>query len=172
MKKCRVYLPEPGRSMELLERGFGTRRGNRLDLSPYEAFFLTEKARIKVVKESNGTPLTLHDLVSAFSKGKQEIWIRYLVYRDLRDRGYIVRESKRVDFEICGKGAERRLVSIVYEGKEASLQELTILIRYAAKQKKELILAVIDRRTDLVYYSIGEIEFQESPAARLNSRTV
>ncbi|MCJ7761621.1 hypothetical protein MUP59_10870, partial [Candidatus Bathyarchaeota archaeon] len=70
MKKGRVYLPEPGRSMELLERGFGTRRGNRLDLSPYEAFFLTEKARIKVVKESNGTPLTLHDLVSAFSKGK------------------------------------------------------------------------------------------------------
>ncbi|MEM2941843.1 MAG: hypothetical protein QXT81_00225 [Candidatus Bathyarchaeia archaeon] len=95
---------------------------------------------------------------------RQETWIRYLVYRDLRDRGYIVRESRKVDFEIYGKGAERRLVHIVYEGGEASLRELTTLVRYAAKQHKELILAVIDRRTDLVYYSVGEMDFHRRPA--------
>lgn len=159
-RKGKVYIPEADRLMELLDRGFGTLRGERLELSPYESFFLVEKARIKVADKDSGNPLSLHDLVARFSMGKQEIWIRYLVYRDLRDRGYIVRGSEKVDFEIHGKGAERRLVSIVYEGKEANLQELTALIRYAAKQKKELILAVIDRRTDLVYYSIGEMEFR------------
>ncbi len=60
----------------------------------------------------------MHDLVARFSMGKQEMWIRYLVYRDLRDRGYIVRDTDKVDFEIHGKGAECRLVSIVNEGKE------------------------------------------------------
>lgn len=147
--------------MELLDRGFGTRHDNRLDLSPFESFFLTEKGRITVIDTKKKEPLSLHDLVTRLSLGKQEIWIKYLVYRDLRDRGYIVRESKKFDFEIHGKGAERRFVYIVYEGAEASLKQLTKLIRHAAKQQKELILAVIDRRTDLVYYSIGEIIFQE-----------
>jgi len=158
----RISVPEVERLMELLDRGFGTRRDKKLDLSPYEAFFLTEKGRINVIDANNKKPLSLHDLVTRFSQGKQETWIKYLVYRDLRDRGYIVRESQKVDFEIHGKGAERRLVYIVYEGREASLQELTTLIRYAAKQQKELILAVIDRRTDLVYYSIGEMNFQRT----------
>jgi len=157
----KIYIPEADRLMELLDRGFGTRRDKRLELSPYETFFLTEKGRIKVLDKRSGSAMSLHNLVASLSMGKQEIWIRYLVYRDLRDRGYIVREANRVDFEIHGKGSERRLVSIVYEGREANLHDLTTLIRYAAKQRKELILAVIDRRTDLVYYSIGEIEFQQ-----------
>lgn len=158
----KVSIPDADMLMELLDRGFGTRRDKRLDLSLYEAFFLKEKGRINVIDARNKELLSLHDLVNRLSLGKQEIWIKYLVYRDLRDRGYIVRESQKVDFEIYGKGAERRLVYIVYEGGEASLQELTVLIRYAAKKQKELILAVIDRRTDLVYYSIGEMSFRRT----------
>jgi len=160
-KKGGVYISESDNLMELLDRGFGTLRGKKLFLSSYEAFFLTEKGRITVLDEEDGPTLSLHELVKRLSMGKQEIWIRYLVYRDLRDRGYIVRETVKVDFEIHGKGAERRLVSIVYEGGEASLQKLSVLLRYAAKQKKELILAVIDRRIDLVYYSVGEMEFRK-----------
>ncbi len=163
-KKRRVYIPESDRQIEFLDRGFGTRSGKKLELSPYEAFFLSEKGRIKVTDEDKQKNLSLHDLVKKLSMGKQEIWIRYLVYRDLRERGYIVRETKKVDFEIHGKGADRRLISIVYEGGESSLHELTNLLRYAARQKKELILAVIDRRTDLVYYSIGEMIFQKNKA--------
>jgi tRNA-intron endonuclease len=163
-KKSQVYIPENDRQIEFLDRGFGTRRGKKLELSPYEAFFLTEKGRIIVTDKDKQEILSLHDLVKELSMGKQEIWIRYLVYRDLRERGYIVRETKKVDFEIHGKGAERRLISIVYEGGESSLHELTNLLRYAARQKKELILSVIDRRTDLVYYSIGEMIFQKNKA--------
>jgi len=85
--------------------------------------------------------------------------MRYLVYRDLRDRGYIVREEKKVDFEIYGKGAVRRLVSIVYEGQEASIKALSRLTSFALQEKKELILAVIDRRTDIVYYTLGKQSF-------------
>jgi tRNA-intron endonuclease len=163
-KKRRVYIPENDKQMGFLDRGFGTRLGKKLELSPYEAFFLTEKGRIKVKDEEKQEILSLHDIVTRLSMGKQEIWIRYLVYRDLRERGYIVRETKKVDFEIHGKGAERRLISIVYEGGESSLHELTNLLRYAARQKKELILAVIDKRTDIVYYSIGEMIFQKNKA--------
>jgi tRNA-intron endonuclease len=102
--------------------------------------------------------LELRDLVQKYSVDKPEIWIKYLVYRDLRERGYIVRESTRAfDFDIYGKGPLRRLISIVYEGGEASLRKLSKLLQYSDKEKKELILAVVDRRTDIVYYTLSSL---------------
>ncbi|MBS7650625.1 MAG: tRNA-intron lyase [Candidatus Bathyarchaeia archaeon] len=157
-----VYIPYVEGATDLLERGFGTLKGKKLILSPYECFFLREKGRISVVEKDTGRSLSLKELVRRYSRKRREIWIKYLVYRDLRERGYIVREASKVDFEIHGKGAERRLISIVYEGGEANIKELESLQRYAAEQRKELVLAVIDRRTDLVYYSVEEMTFNKN----------
>lgn len=145
--------------MELRDRGFGDLRSGKLLLSPYESFYLIEKQKIRVFAKKAERELELRDLVRKFSVGKPEIWIKYLVYRDLRDRGYIVREStKAFDFDIYGKGPLRRLISIVYEGGEASLRKLGKLLRYSDKEKKELLLAVVDRRTDIVYYTLSSLK--------------
>src|SRR2546425_11171607 len=59
------------------------------------------------------------------SKPPSDSRTKYLVYRDLRDRGYLVRESEGgFDFETFGKGATRRQVSIVFEGGESTLERL------------------------------------------------
>lgn len=154
----RVILPEASRVMELRERGFGDLKGNRVLLSPYESFYLLEKGRIRVQEKKRRSDLGLRELVERLSPGRPEIWIKYLVYRDLRDRGYIVREAPTVDFEVHGKGAIRKLISIVYEGGEASLRTLRRLLRYATREKKDLIIAVVDRRTDIVYYSLTNLQ--------------
>ena len=153
-----VYIPYKSELMELRDRGFGDLRNDKLLLSPYESFYLVEKQKIRVFTKNANRELELRDLVRRFSVGKPVIWIKYLVYRDLRDRGYIVREStKAFDFDIYGKGPLRRLISIVYEGGEASLRKLGKLLRYSDKEKKELILAVVDRRTDIVYYTLSSL---------------
>jgi len=155
----RVYIPYKPELMELRERGFGDLRANKLLFTPYESFYLIEKQKIRVFDKRDETELELRDLVRKFSVGKPEIWIKYLVYRDLRDRGYIVREStKSFDFDIYGKGPLRRLISIVYEGGEASLRKLGKLLKYSDREKKELILAVVDRRTDIVYYTLSSLK--------------
>ncbi len=155
----RVYIPYKSELMELRERGFGDLRAEKLLFTPYESFYLIEKQKIRVFDKRNENELELRDLVRKFSVGKPEIWIKYLVYRDLRDRGYIVREStKAFDFDIYGKGPLRRLISIVYEGGEASLRKLGKLLKYSDKEKKELILAVVDRRTDIVYYTLSSLK--------------
>jgi tRNA-intron endonuclease, archaea type len=158
LSRGRVYLPDPGKAMELRERAFGTLAGNRVNLNPYEAFYLTEKNRIKVQTETTRKPLSLQQLVTKLSIGKPAIWIKYLVYRDLRDRGYLVREKERFDFETFGKGATRRLIYIVYEGGETSLEELAKMSAKANNEGKDLVLAVIDRRTDIVYYTLNTVE--------------
>ena len=154
----RVYIPYKSDLMELRDRGFGDLKGDKLVLSPYESFYLLEKLKIRVLSKGANRELELRDLVQKYSGVKPEIWIKYLVYRDLRDRGYIVRESTiAFDFDIYGKGPLRRLISIVYEGGEASLRKLTKLLQYSDKEKKELILAVVDRRTDIVYYTLSSL---------------
>ena len=154
-----TYIPYKSELMELRDRGFGDLKGSKLVLTAYESFYLHEKQRIKVVDKKDKHELSLRDLVRRFSVGKPAIWIKYLVYRDLRDRGYLVREStKMFDFDIYGKGPMRRLISIVYEGGEASLRKLSRLLAYADKERKELILAVVDRRTDIVYYTLSSLQ--------------
>jgi len=157
IRKGNVFIPNATGLFELRERGFGDLKGRKLVLSTYEAFYLIEKGKIQV-REKGGKRLELRDLVERFSAGRPEIWIKYLVYRDLRDRGYIVRETKRVHFEVHGKGAVRRLIYIIYEGAEASLKVLRSLLRFAVQQKRDLILAVVDRRTDIVYYSLSTLK--------------
>jgi tRNA-intron endonuclease len=155
-----VYIPYKSELMDLRDRGFGDLKKGKLCFTPYESFYLIEKQRIRVFERKSEKELTLRDVVQRFSIGKPEIWIKYLVYRDLRDRGYIVRESGRdFDFDIYGKGPLRRLISIVYEGGEASLRKLQKLLASAEKEKKELILAVVDRRTDIVYYTLSSLRF-------------
>jgi len=153
-----VYIPYKSELMELRDRGFGNLNKDKLYFTPYESFYLIEKQKIKVSAEKDEKVVSLRDLVRKFSLGKPEIWIKYLVYRDLRDRGYIVRESDRnFDFDIYGKGPLRRLISIVYEGGEASLRKLEKLLTISEREKKELILAVVDRRTDIVYYTLAPL---------------
>jgi len=153
-----TYIPYRPELMELRDRGFGDLKGNKLVLTAYESFYLHEKQRVVITDKRDKHELTLRDLVRRFSVGKPAIWIKYLVYRDLRDRGYLVRESSKMfDFDIYGKGPMRRLISIVYEGGEASLKKLSKLLVFADRERKELILAVVDRRTDIVYYTLSSL---------------
>lgn len=161
LSKGTVYLREPSKLMDLREKAFGTLTDDRIVLNPFETFYLVEKKRINVLDEKTRKAKSLQELVTRLSVGKPAIWTKYLVYRDLRDRGYLVREGEAgYDFESFGKGAMRRLVSIVFEGGESTLEKLARLSAKANKDGKDLVLAVIDRRTDIVYYTLNPETFQ------------
>src|SRR5947199_9960297 len=116
LSKNKVYLKEPEKLMELREKAFGTLADNKLFLSPYEAFYLVEKRRAHVTDEKTGKEKTLENLVTKLSIGKETIWTKYLVYRYLRDIGYLIQESEQgFDFETFGKGTTRRQASIDIE---------------------------------------------------------
>jgi tRNA-intron endonuclease, archaea type len=161
LSKGQVFLREPSKVMDLREKAFGTLTGEKITLNPYETFYLVEKKRINVLDDKTKQMKSLQQLVTGLSVGKPAIWTKYLVYRDLRDRGYLVREGENgYDFESFGKGAMRRLVSIVFEGGESTLEKLARLSAKANKDGKDLVLAVIDRRTDIVYYTLNPENFQ------------
>lgn len=161
LSKGVVHLRDPEKLMDLREKAFGTLMGDRITLNPYETFYLVEKRRINVLDEKTKKSKSLQELVTRLSVGKPAIWTKYLVYRDLRDRGYLVRDGEAgYDFESFGKGAMRRLISIVFEGGESTLEKLARLSAKANKDGKDLVLAVIDRRTDIVYYTLNPESFK------------
>ncbi|MCX8170101.1 MAG: hypothetical protein N3D72_03310, partial [Candidatus Methanomethyliaceae archaeon] len=88
----KVVLIGPGHE-ELHRQGyFGELEGEKLILSDVEALFLMDKEKIAIMDES-GRILSFKDLVYKLSEKNENLWLKYLLYSDLRRRGYIVKEG-------------------------------------------------------------------------------
>jgi tRNA-intron endonuclease len=148
---------------ELSSRGYGVAKGKELLLTFCEALYLLDK-QILEVKTEKGPKVTFQTLVQIYGRTNENAWAGYLIYRDLRSRGYVVREGfgSKVDFRLYDRGdyskdAAKYLILSVQEGKPMSIPDLTNSLTESLSLKKELILAVVNRRGEIVYYSVSEL---------------
>ena len=149
----------------LTQRGYGAAEKNSLTLSFYEALFLSDK-QLLIVEDKKGDQVYFQTLLQAYEKVDENAWMHYLVYRDLRSRGYVVREGfgVAIDFRIYergayGKDAASSLVLSMQEGKPLSMEDLSNAISQTQSLKKDLVLAVMNRRGEIVYYSVSPLRF-------------
>ena len=151
---------------ELSSRGYGVVEGKELRLNFYEALYLLDKQMLET-EDEQGRNVSFQSLVQRYESVNENAWAGYLVYRDLRSRGYVVREGfgSRVDFRVYDRGDYSRatakyLIISVQEGKPTSLEDLTNSLTESLGLKKELVLAVINRRGETVYYSVSELNLK------------
>ncbi|MGQ9760117.1 MAG: tRNA-intron lyase [Candidatus Methanomethylicaceae archaeon] len=145
---------------------FGEMENGRLTLFDVEALFLLEREKI-VVTDSNGKPMTFPEIVALLSRKDPDLWLRYLLYSDLRRRGYIVKLGYGPGLEfrvyrrgaVVGKEPAKYLVYGLVEGKTVSISELRNIANTAKLSNKDLVLAVIDRQGEITYYDATEITF-------------
>ncbi|OLS13303.1 MAG: tRNA splicing endonuclease [Promethearchaeota archaeon CR_4] len=137
--------------------------GGPLILSPEEVLVLLERKRLQVVGIDNAE-LNFETLSKLFSEKIADLWIKYLVYRDLRTRGYIVRKGigDGIEYRVFKRGAKKGedeakyRISIVIEGKPVELRVLDKITKYSVSSRKKLVLAVVDRLGEITYYSIDQ----------------
>jgi len=137
----------------------------KLVLNSVEALILLERNKIKVI-DNNGKEYTFNELMRYLEKKDRNIWIKYIVYRDLRSRGYIVRSGPGdvAEYRLYERGAKlgqdvaKYLIGIVEEGRPFSLTELDKITKAARSLGKELILAIVDRQGDITYYKVSRLE--------------
>jgi tRNA-intron endonuclease len=148
----------------LSSRGYGVPENDELILTLYEALFLLGKEILEVRDEKTGEKMGFQDLLKRFQSVDENAWVRYLIYRDLRSRGYVAREGfgLGIDFRVYergeyGKETAKYLIFGIQEGQPLSMEELARTLRYVHSLKKNLILAVINRRGEIVYYSISQL---------------
>ena len=147
----------------LSSRGYGTPETKKFILSFHEALYLIDKEML-TVNDKKGKEINFQQLLESYKKQNENAWVNYLVYRDLRSRGYVVREGfgEGIAFRIYergtyGKDTAPYMIMSTQEGQPLPIEELTNALQLCKNQKKELILAVMNRRGETVYYSIGEL---------------
>jgi tRNA-intron endonuclease len=161
-----VKITEKSSVDALSSRGYGTAENEVFTLAFYEALYLLDKEMLEV-KDENGEEVDFQSLLGCYEGVDENAWVNYLVYRDLRSRGYVVREGfgAGIDFRIYERGAYGKdtasyLIKSAQEGKPVLIEDLINALLQCQSLKKELILAVMNRRGEIVYYSVSQLTFK------------
>jgi len=167
IKGTAVTVSSPEGIEQFSSKGYGVDEDGKLTLALYEALFLLGKGAITVTDKQTKKQLEFQELLKRFQQVDKDAWVRYLIYRDLRGRGYVAREGfgLGIDFRIYergdyGKGTAKHLIFGVQEGQPVTLEKLARTQRHVQNLKKNLILAVINRRGEIVYYSLSELNLK------------
>ncbi len=132
-----------------------------LTLNFEEALHLFERGVICISNES-GIALSISDCSTIFSKREKGFWSDYLVYKDLRNRGYIINRgiSNLVKYRLYPRGAKigktpsKTMICPLAEGQTINLEELDKIVVQIQSIKKELLIACVDRLGDVSYYEL------------------
>jgi len=167
LKETIVTVSSPDGIEEFSSKGYGVTENGKLRLAFHEALFLLRKGAIEIKNGKTKENLVFQDLLKRFQSVDKDAWVRYLIYRDLRSRGYVAREGfgLGIDFRLYergdyGKGTAKHLIFGIQEGQPVSVQKLARTQRYVQNLKKKLVLAVINRRGEIVYYSLSELNLK------------
>jgi tRNA-intron endonuclease len=164
LRESNVLVSSPEDIEGLSSRGYGVSENGKLVLTFYEALFLLSKGILEVEDEKTGGEVDFPDLLRRFQLVDENAWVKYLIYRDLRSRGYVAREGfgLGIDFRVYergeyGKETAKYLIFGIQEGQPVSVEDLARALRYVQSLKKKLVLAVINRRGEVVYYSLSQL---------------
>ncbi|MCS7095190.1 MAG: hypothetical protein NZ988_05220 [Thaumarchaeota archaeon] len=142
--------------------GFGElEEPGKLNLTVYEAAYLAEEGNLAVVDEA-GKALDFQTLVGRLSGSIKGFWINYVVYRDLKRRRYHVKHGVvpslyLMVYEKGKRDSAKYFVFPMFEGFPVKVSELMELIWHSKSVGKQLLLAIVDRRGEVIYYTCSEV---------------
>jgi tRNA-intron endonuclease, archaea type len=165
LDKGEVRIAERERFRELEESGYGSREGQDLLLRDYEALYLLYAKKLDL-EDKTGEKISFQKLAEISQKKAGDSWTKFVIYRDLRSRGYIVREGFGfgTDLRVYERGdypkkPAKYVVFALDEGIEKGMADLQKSVKEMAKMGKEAIIAVIERRGEVIYYKVSKARF-------------
>lgn len=139
---------------------FGEQKDEKIQYSLTEAMFLVEKGKMEIfLKEKK---LTKKEFTEKCRKIDKKIQIKYPVFKDLRERGYVVKTALKfgADFRVYEKGSKpgekhaKWIVFTEHESNRLTWHEFSAKNRVAHSTKKNLLLAIVDEEGDISYYEV------------------
>ncbi|MEM3025569.1 MAG: tRNA-intron lyase [Candidatus Nitrosotenuis sp.] len=151
----------------LEQKGYGETRHGRFLLKPFESLYFLFYKKLHLTKDKK--IIGFDELLQICSKFDENALTKFLIYRDLRVRGYTVKDGFGFgsDFRVYERGqfgekGAKYLVFGLAEGKQEKIGALQKNIEEITKMGKEPILAVIERRGEVIYYKISLVRFVEN----------
>ena len=149
---------------ELLAKGYGERYDDEFILNSFEALYLLYTKKLQVLKITK--KISFNSLIEIYKKDESDIFTKFLIYRDLRNRGYVAKNGFGFgsDFLVYEKGqfgkkGAKYLIFALNEGTQEKILHVQRNIEQITNMGKEPIIAVIERRGEVIYYKISKINF-------------
>lgn len=165
-KKCLTKIVDARSQDQLRNKGYGDKEDNEYLLETYEALYLLYLNKLVI---NNGNIDNFGGLLKHVLKYDKEIVTRFLVYRDLRSRGYVVKEGFGfgADFRVYERGEYEKkrakyVVFCISEGINVKVGELSKDVREIETMGKNAIAAVVERRGEVIYYKLTNMKFKEN----------
>ena len=163
----KIIVINPKMQNILTERGFGEPEKDTLVLDSFEALYLLYNNKLEL-KKVNKT-IIFDELIQQYIQKNDDILTRFLLYRDLRTKGYVVKDGFGFgsDFRVYERGnyglKDAKFIIFAFnEGTQQKLGKLYKNIEQITKMGKEPIIAVIERRGEIIYYKINKMNFLEN----------
>jgi tRNA-intron endonuclease, archaea type len=139
---------------------FGEISEGKIKYSLSEALFLVEKKQMELFQR--GKKIPEKDIQKKLFRIDNKLQVKYLVFRDLRAKGYIVKTALKfgAEFRVYEKGAKpgekhaKWVVFTDHETKKISWHDFSAKNRVAHSTKKNLLLAIVDEEADVTYYQV------------------
>jgi len=133
----------------------------KVQLSLLEALYLLEKNKL-LIKDYRKKNVSSDDFIKKTKKVEPNFWIRYCVFKDIRDRGYIIKTALKfgADFRVYDRGVKpgedhaRWIIYPVHEGSALTWYDFAAKNRVAHSTKKRLMIGIVDNEGDVTYYEI------------------
>lgn len=133
----------------------------KVELSLLEALYLFEKGKL-VIKSEAGRKISFESYVRKAKKVEPNFWVRYCVFKDIRNRGYIIKTALKfgADFRIYDRGIKpgedhaKWVVFPVHESSTLTWHDFSAKNRVAHSTRKRLLIGIVDDEGDVTYYEI------------------
>ena len=160
-----VVIPDQKEGSQIYNKGnYGypiSKGGLNLDL--LEATYLLESKRLEVTNK--GKIISFEELFKHSSSIHEDFDIRYMVFRDIRSRGFVVKnETGDFDFSVFPRGKTisnsrpEFMVKAVSERTAFDLHTFFENVQKTQMKEKKLLYAVVDEEGDLTYYVVSSKE--------------
>ena len=165
--KNQTVVLEPKLQQQLNQKGYGEMDHSKLLLKSFESLYLLFTDRLTIFKGKKNVDFDSY--LQICKKQDKDILTKFLVYRDLRNRGYTVKDGFGFgsDFAVYAKpfspkSPSKFLVFSLNEGKHEKMSKLRQKIEEINKIGKEPIIAVVQRQGEIIYYKLSRMNFYQN----------
>lgn len=135
--------------------------GNRLQLSLVESVFLLGENKLKLFKDKE--EIGFKKLIEISADKIPRFDIKYLIFKDLRKKGLIVKlhdKKDLFDFHIYKGNKDKKscFVSAFSERDAIDINKIKYLVDSSIKKNGDLWFAIVDEEGDITYYNVDKFD--------------
>lgn len=143
---------------------FGEQKEGKIYYSIFEALYLAEKAKLQLSEGKK--KISFENLMKEAKKLDSRILTKYIVFKDMRNRGYVVKTALKfgAEFRVYDKGTKpgeahaRWILYPVRESDNLTWHDFSAKNRVAHSTKKNLLIGIVDDENDVTYYSVSWVK--------------